>query len=200
MSAPTRWVTDTAAGHSEAFVERFRALQRSGADLAGEARLVDAMLSRRSRVLDAGCGAGRVGGYLHAVGHTVVGVDADPVLVAAAREDHPGPTWLVADLATLDLASAGISEPFDACVCAGNVMPYVAPGTETDVLRGIGAHLAPDGVALVGFGTGRGYELSDFDRHLVAAGFALEQRYSTWDLRPWSASADFAVSVLRRPA
>ncbi len=198
-ATPTRWVTDTPDGHSEAFVERFRSLERGGADVVGEARLMDAMLARGSRVLDAGCGAGRVGAHLQRAGHTVVGVDADPVLVEAAREDHRGSTWLVADLATLDLPAQGIADRFDACVCAGNVMPYVAPGTETDVLRRIAAHLVPDGFAVVGFGTGRGYDLADFDRHLAAAGFALEHRFATWDLRPWRAGGDFAVSVLRRP-
>jgi hypothetical protein len=54
MAEPTRWVTDTDDGHSQWYVERFRAMAADGADLAGEARLVDAMLPRRARVLDAG--------------------------------------------------------------------------------------------------------------------------------------------------
>jgi hypothetical protein len=32
------------------------------------------------------------------------------------------------------------------------------------------------------------------------AGYDLEHRFATWDLRPWRADADFAVSVLRTPA
>src|SRR3712207_7319266 len=39
---------------------------------------------------------------------------SDPVLIEAAREDHPGPHWIVGDLAELDLPALGISEPFDA--------------------------------------------------------------------------------------
>jgi SAM-dependent methyltransferase len=62
-----------------------------GADLGGEARLVDAMVAPGSRLLDAGCGTGRTAAVLHARGHRVVGVDADPVLIAAAEADHPGP-------------------------------------------------------------------------------------------------------------
>ena len=49
-------------GHSEWYVERFRRMAAEGDDLAGEARLVDAMLPPWARVLDAGCGTGRVGG------------------------------------------------------------------------------------------------------------------------------------------
>ena len=142
MGKPTRWVTDTSAGHSEWYVERFRTMAAEGADLAGEARLVDAMVRRGARVLDAGCGSGRVGAELAARGHTVVGVDADPVLIEAARSDHPGPRWLVADLAELDLAAEGEPEPFDAAVLAGNVVVFVAPGTEAQVLGRVAAHVA----------------------------------------------------------
>jgi 2-polyprenyl-3-methyl-5-hydroxy-6-metoxy-1,4-benzoquinol methylase len=200
MATPTRWVTDTKAGHSRWYIERFRRLAAEGADLAGEARLVDAMAAPGSHVLDAGCGPGRLGAVLHQRGHRVVGVDADAELIAAARQDHEGPTWLVADLAELDLAAAGVHEPFDAVVVAGNVMTFLAPGTEIAVLRRIAAHLAPGGFALVGFGTDRGYALADFDTQLAAAGLVLEQRFATWDVRPWREDADFAVSVLRLPA
>ena len=74
-------------GHSQWYVDRFRKLAADGADLGGEARMIDAMVPRGSRILDAGAGAGRVGGFLAAAGHDVVGVDLDPLLVAAAQED-----------------------------------------------------------------------------------------------------------------
>ena len=40
----TRWVTDTGPGHSQWYVNRFRQLAAEGADLAGEARLLDALV------------------------------------------------------------------------------------------------------------------------------------------------------------
>ncbi|MFD2767048.1 class I SAM-dependent methyltransferase [Micromonospora eburnea] len=200
MGKPTRWVTDTGPGHSQWYIDRFRRLAAEGADLAGEARLLDTMVRPGARILDAGCGTGRVGAALAARGHRVVGVDADPALVEAARADHPGPRWLVGDLADLDLAAQGEPEPFDAAVCAGNVLAFVAPGTERAVLSRIAAHLRPDGIVVVGFGTDRGYPLTDFDADAVAAGLRLEHRFATWDLRPWREDADFAVTALRKPA
>ena len=197
MTASPRWFTETDEGHSQSYIERMRGLASEGEDLAGEARLIDAMVKPRSRLLDAGCGPGRVGAALFARGHEIVGVDVDPELIAAARQDHLGPTWIISDLATLNLASIGEPEPFDAAVVAGNVLAFVAPDTEPEVLARLEAHLVPDGFAVAGFQTDR-YDITDFDKHLVDAGFTLEHRFATWDLRPWHADADFAVSVLRR--
>ncbi|MCL3861026.1 bifunctional 2-polyprenyl-6-hydroxyphenol methylase/3-demethylubiquinol 3-O-methyltransferase UbiG [Actinotalea sp. K2] len=200
MRAITKWEAKTQSnpGHSHWYVERFRAMAADGADLAGEARMIDAMLPRGSRVLDAGCGPGRVGGELAARGHAVVGVDVDPVLVEAARQDHPAGDWHVGDLAELDLPAAGVVEPFDAIVCAGNVLTFLAAGTEVEVLRRLAAHLAEDGRLVVGFGAGRGYDFDAFFADVVTAGLHLEIALSTWDLRPFTGSQDFLVAVLAR--
>lgn len=184
-------------GHSEWYVERFRSMARAGADLAGEARLVDAMVPRGARILDAGCGPGRVGGALAAAGHTVVGVDVDPVLIEAAEQDHPGPHWLVGDLTELDLPARGIAEPFDAIVCAGNVMTFVAPSTRRLVLGRLRSHLATGGRAAIGFGAGRDYPFEAFFTDAVAAGLTVDLSLSTWDLRPYTPDADFLVALLR---
>ena len=199
MGKPTRWVTGHDPSHSQWYIERFRRMAAEGADLAGEARLIDAMVAPHSRILDAGCGPGRVGAELYARGHDVVGVDADPTLIDAARLDHPGPTWLVADLAELDLAALGQPAPFDAAVLAGNVMPYLAPDTERAVLAALVAHLRPDGLVVIGFGTDRGYTLEAFDADAAAVGLIYEHRFATWDLRPWRDDERFAVSVFRCP-
>jgi SAM-dependent methyltransferase len=183
-------------GHSRWYIERFRAMSRAGEDLAGEARFVDAMAPRRARILDAGCGPGRLGGYLAAAGHDVVGVDVDPVLIEAANQDHPGPLWLVGDLAELDLPARGIAEPFDVVVSAGNVMTFLAPSTRVQVLRRLRAHLRVDGRAAAGFGAGRDYDFDEFLDDAVAAGFAPELLLSTWDLRPFTEESDFLVAVL----
>jgi 2-polyprenyl-3-methyl-5-hydroxy-6-metoxy-1,4-benzoquinol methylase len=197
VAKPTRWVTETSEGHSEWYIQRFRDMAADGADLVGEARLVDAMVPRRARILDAGCGPGRLGGYLHAMGHDVVGVDADPKLIAAAEHDHPGPRWVVADLAELDLPSMGEPEPFHAALLAGNVMLFIAPGTESDVLGHMAAHVAPDGFVITGFHVNRDLSLTVFDAAADAVALRIEHRFATWDLRPWRPDADFAVTVLR---
>jgi SAM-dependent methyltransferase len=182
--------------HSDWYIERFRAMASAGDDLDGEARFVDAMASRGAAILDAGCGPGRVGGRLAALGHRVVGVDLDPALIAAARQDHPGPTWVVADLAELDHAAMSLPHEFDLAVCAGNVMTFLDPSTRRSVLARVGAHLVPGGRLAVGFGAGRGYDFAEFFADVAAVGLREELRLSTWDLRPFTPSSDFLVAVV----
>lgn len=184
-------------GHSARYVERFKLLAAQGQDLYGEARLVDAMVGRGSAILDAGCGPGRHAGYLHAAGHRVVGVDVDPVLIAAARTDAPGPDYLVGDLAGFVLPPE-LPQLFDAVLCAGNVMAFLHPQTRVDALTGFAAHLTAEGRAVIGFGAGRGYDFDEFVADAATAGLGLQQRFATWDLRPFTPAADFQVAVLVR--
>jgi len=196
---PSLWERTLAEnpGHSQWYIERFRRMAAEGVDIVGEARTVDAMLERHSRVLDAGCGPGRIGAHLHSLGHHVVGVDVDPALIAAAEADHPGPRWLVDDLANLDLPAHGIPEPFDAIVCAGNVMTFLAPSTRRDVLDRLYQHLDQQGRAVIGFGAGRGYPYEEFFEDVAVVGMVPDLLLSTWDLRPFTPESDFLVAILR---
>jgi len=193
-----RWLQkiETDPGHSAWYIERFRTMAAAGADLHGEARFVDAMAPRHARILDAGCGPGRVGGRLAELGHDVVGVDIDPALIAAAEHDHPGPRWLHGDLSTLDLPAVGIEAGFDVIVVAGNVMAFLDPATRRMTLERLGAHLAPQGRIAVGFGAGRDYGFDEFLADVTAAGLRCEVTLATWDLRPSEPSSDFLVAVL----
>ena len=198
MADKSKWIeqTEQDPNHSHWYVERFRTMAAEGADLDGEARMIDAMVPRGSRILDAGCGPGRTGGALARAGHDVVGVDVDPVLISAAEQDHPGPRWLVGDLAEIDLPAMGIDEGFDVIVSAGNVMAFLAASTRREVLTRLGRHLRGDGRVVVGFGAGRDYEFDAFRSDVAAAGLGFELELSTWDLRPFTADSDFLVAVL----
>ena len=190
-------ITSRDPNHSQWYIERFRSMAAAGEDLDGEARLVDAMVPRNARVLDAGCGPGRVGGELARRGHQVVGVDVDPVLIAEAQAQHPGPVWLVGDLADLDLSSVRLTGGFDVVVCAGNVLTFLAPTTRRAVLQGFAALVADDGRIVAGFGGGRGYPYDKFRSDAVAAGLGIEVELASWDLRPYAPDSDFLVAILR---
>ncbi len=55
------------------------------------------------RVVDIGCGEGRLPRDLKAMGYEVVGIDGSATLVAAAREADPAGTYLLADAAAIPL-------------------------------------------------------------------------------------------------
>ena len=193
----SQWATIIARdpGHSQRYIDRFAMLAAQGADLVGEARLIDAIVGRGSTIQDAGYGPGRHCGYLHRAGHRVVGVDLDPALITEARRAEPGPDYVVGDLAGFELPSDG-PQTFDAILCAGNVMGFLHPATRRPVLAGFRDRLAPAGRGVVGFGAGRGYDFDDFFADVDAVGLTREQTFATWDLRPFTDQANFVVAVL----
>lgn len=175
--------------HSVNYIQRWKRIAAEGNDIDGEARLIDAIAPRGARILDAGCGTGRLGGYLAHAGHTVVGVDLDPQLIAAAKEDFPEDelpvTWLVQNLAELDIRTAsGERQEFDIIVSAGNVMAFLGTAERKPALKCLHEHLSDTGRLVVGFGAGRGWEFAEFIKMARREGLALRQRYSSWDLQP----------------
>lgn len=190
--------TERNPGHSDWYIQRFKSMQESGQDIYGEARLIDAILPREARILDAGSGPGRLGTYLHRAGHRVIGVDIDPQLIAEAQRVCPDAMWITADLTDLPQALAAKSDDvdFDAIICAGNVMTFLAESTRLPVLKNFRAALADEGRAVIGFGGGRGYEFEQFFTDVEEAGLTVEHKFSTWDLRPFTPESNFLVVVL----
>jgi SAM-dependent methyltransferase len=173
---------------------RFEDLAASGMDMHGEAALVASY--HPATVLDAGCGTGRVAIELARLGHDVVGVDTDLDMLEAARAKAPDLTWLEADLTdpALDLGRT-----FDVVVMAGNVLIFVPSGTEGQVIANAARHLSPDGRLVAGYSLrSGGLQPSGHDAYATAAGLVLEDRWSTWDRRPYTPSDAYAVSVHRR--
>ncbi len=193
MSDPAnRWLSErrTSGDSYDATYERRAA---AGEDVHGEADFVQRFAP--SSVLDAGCGTGRVGRELSRRGIFTVGVDIDAGMLATGRAKAPEMEWHVADLATVDLGRT-----FDAVVMAGNVMIFLAPGTEGAVVANMASHLAPGGRVIAGFQLAPGrLGLAEYDACCLAVRLTLEERWSTWDCGPWIMGGGYAVSVHREP-
>ncbi len=196
MCQMSRWLEQTGGTRGASYDETFAELAASGVDVHGEASFVDALLAPGSRVLDAGCGTGRIAVELHRRGHDVVGVDNDASMLAVARA-HPGPDWQLADLLGFSAA-----EPFDLVLLAGNVVVYLEPGTEPDVLTGLAGLLRPGGLMVSGWCTRREPD-DDAPSASVAAydGWVSELaqvgRYATWSGDPLTPEASWCVAVDR---
>jgi SAM-dependent methyltransferase len=189
VTGRSRWLDET-SGRGPSYDARFEELAASGVDVHGEADLVSSLVATPARILDAGCGTGRVGIELARRGYAVVGVDIDESMLGVARAKAPDIAWHLADLATLDLG-----ETFDAVVMAGNVLIYLAPGTEAKVVARVAAHLDPAGLLIAGFTLQPGrLALQDYDAHAASFGLVLRDRWATWDREPFR-GGDYAVSV-----
>lgn len=201
-----RWAELTGGQAGEAYARRFAELAEAGQDVHGEARFCHALLRPGARVLDAGCGTGRVAVRLAELGHDCVGVDVDASMLEAARRTAPELTWLRADLAALDPAERPLAPGFDLVVAAGNVLPLLAPGTGARVVRHLAEVLRPGGALVTGMGLDAAHlplpeptvGLTDLDGWCTAVGLARGERYATWDGDPYQGGG-YAVSVHRRP-
>jgi len=188
----------------ERYAARFAALAATGADVHGEANLCSALVRPGARILDAGCGTGRVAVRLQQLGFDCVGVDVDPDMLEVARRTA-GVTWLEADLSDLDLLALGLPDPFDLIVAAGNVVPLMPPIRVPSILARLAAHLRPDGLLVAGFGLDPVHlppgaavlSLGDYDRWCSGAGLSLRERHATWERAPY-VGGGYAVSVHRR--
>lgn len=200
-----RWEELTGGASGEDYAARFAALADSGKDMHGEARLCAALAPAGARVLDAGCGTGRVMIRLAELGYDCVGIDVDPSMLAVARRTAPDLPWLQADLATLDAAALPGAAPFDLVVAAGNIFQLLAPGTEPEVAARLAATLRPGGLLVAGFGLDKAHlpvhpalALADYDAYCTAAGLTLTDRFATWDAHPYEGGG-YAISVHRAP-
>jgi SAM-dependent methyltransferase len=186
----------------EDYDERWRTLAASGHDVHGEADLVEVLLDEVAgkplgSVLDAGCGTGRVAIELARRGCPSAGIDADDSLLALARQKAPDLPWLLADLAELPPTVA--PGPYDAAVLAGNVMTFVARGTEALVLANVAARVAPGGFVVSGFQLVPGrISAAEYDGHASAAGLTPYARWSTWERAPHDATSTYLVAVDRK--
>jgi SAM-dependent methyltransferase len=194
----TRWQA-TDAPRGDGYDARWRSLAATGQNVHGEADLVENLLreSGGTRVLDAGCGTGRVAIELSARGFSVVGVDVDSEMLATARAKEPELPWLDCDL--VNLAHA-IDAEFDLALLAGNVMIFLQPGTEAAVLHSVGARVAPGGLLISGFSIRPNrLSLKRYDELAEDAGLQPVARWATWSREPFE-GGDYAVSVHRRHA
>ena len=116
-------------------------------------------------------------------GFSVVGIDSDAAMLHTARTKAPELDWVHADLVEMD---SHVGAEFDLVVAAGNVMIFLAPGSERSVVDQLATRLAPDGLLVSGFqlNTGR-LTLERYDEYAAAAGLELVHRWSTWDSEPF---------------
>jgi len=120
-------------------------------DLAMVDAFAEAVMAGDARVLDAGCGTGRMSRYLADRGCRVEGIDLSPSMVAMARRDHPDLVFTVGSLSGL---------PYRGDQFAGVMLWYsiihTPPAGQARIFAEVARVLRPTGHVLVGFQSGEG--------------------------------------------
>jgi SAM-dependent methyltransferase len=112
-----------------------------------EAALIDRYrTSLAGRVLELGCGAGRLTGHLSEISPDVHGIDLSPAMVAYCRQTYPRASFAVGDLRDLCGFPAGA---YDAVLAPFNVLDVLGDAERRRVLSEIGDLMAADGVLIM---------------------------------------------------
>jgi SAM-dependent methyltransferase len=138
-------------------------------------------------VLELGCGAGRIGGYLLALAREFHGVDLSPQMIAESRRGFPSGDFVQGDVR--DLSRFGEAS-LDAVVAGWNLLDVFDDAERRALLREIRRLLAPGGVLI----------MSSHNRAYLA------RVRGPWDIRVGSlihggprGALRFAADVVRAP-
>lgn len=136
---------------ADTYADHFTATEAESPLELGMIDLFCSLLEGQRRVLDAGCGVGRLLPHLAGRGCTVEGVDLSPGMVARARADHPEFPAQVASLDDLPHADDTVDGVFSwySTIHTGDAD---LPGLITEMRR----VLRPGGLLLLAFQTGTG--------------------------------------------
>ena len=138
---------------ADTYADRFRATEP---ELPVDLAMVEhftALLSGERRVLDAGCGAGRMMPYLAALDCRVEGVDLSPEMIRRSRRDHSSFPAQVASLTDLPFKD----ESFDGVFLWYSTI-HSPDADLSQIMSEVRRVLRPAGLVLVAFQVGRGVQ------------------------------------------
>ena len=186
-TTPGKWESVNA----DTYDQQWSQMGAAGQSTHGEADFVQRFSP--ASVLDAGCGTGRVSIELARRGIDVAGVDLDEPFISQARTKAPE-----LEFHHDDLLNVRLDRRFDAVVMAGNVMIFVAPGTEAAVIANMANHLNPGGYLMSGFQLNHSLDVAAYNQGAEAAGLIPAEHWSSWDAEEPTSSSDYAVLVHRK--
>jgi SAM-dependent methyltransferase len=139
---PQREVNDR-AWRGDAYVRAYATRELRPVEVVLLERYRDAL---GGRVLELGCGAGRLTGYLAELSPSVIGIDLSPAMIAFCRAHYPAATFDVRDLR--DVARFGPAA-FDAVVAPYNVIDVLGDAERRAVLTDLHEIVRPGGLLIL---------------------------------------------------
>jgi predicted TPR repeat methyltransferase len=187
------------ARHSyEPYVKKMRGLIAAGKDLATEARFVDMISQRHSKILDIGCGHGSSVTALRQRGHEAYGIDPTDVVLDTAR-DLSNPAWFrrlgATELESRTLLDAGLPDRYDLLLLAGNVAAFLTATELEFVFVSAATLLNPGGHLIIGTTAETRGGPPDQDAAVSGTSLTLQNRFADWHLAPYRERSQWPVSV-----
>jgi SAM-dependent methyltransferase len=133
----------------------------------------DAAPDGGGRVVEVGCGPGRIAAYLAGLGLDVFGIDLSPGMIEQARLRHPDLEFRVGQMTALDLPPGAVTG-----LVAWYSIIHVPPAEHPAVLAGFRRVLTPGGHLVLAFHVG------DERRHITDAYGHSGLSYSSYWLPP----------------
>lgn len=141
------------------------------------------------RVLDVGCGPGRIAAYLSRRGLNSAGVDVSPGMIEAARSAHPHLPFEVNPLTALGVADQSLT----GAVYWYSIIATDPPGLPA-VWRELDRVLRTDGIALLAFPCGAGEAIEQQDAYGSGIPLTLH-RHSIEEVTESLAAAGFGIQA-----
>ncbi|KAD3720612.1 methyltransferase domain-containing protein [Arthrobacter yangruifuii] len=186
----------------DAYAQKMRRFMENGIDLEVDARFIDMLAARKSRILDIGCGIGSAVSALRHSGHQAYGIDpASAVLDVAA--DIFDAVWYrqlaVEELTGDRLSREGLPTRYEVVSMCGNVPAFLSAEALQDAFGRVNGLLIEGGLFVVGTTVeARGGPKSQ-DTAAGFAGLTLLHRFSDWHLGAFDKDSGWSVSVYAKP-
>lgn len=186
----------------DAYSDKMRLLEGKGADLAVDARFLDMLAPRNSRILDIGCGIGSAVNALRRSGHIAYGIDPTRAVLDVA-EDIFDRGWYrqlaVEQLAHERLRAEGLPDRYEVILMSGNVPAFLSEETLKDAFMKVSELLVDGGLLVVGTTVATRGGPKDQDTAARLAGLMFLNRFSDWHLSSFKEDSAWSVSVHAKP-
>ena len=192
----------TQSADFDSYAGKMRRLVENGTDLEVDARFVNMLARRNSRILDIGCGIGSAVSALRRSGHQAFGIDPTRAVLDVAADLY-GTDWYrqlgVEEISHERLCEEGLPDRYEVVLMAGNVPAFLSNDVLQEAFRTTCRLLVGGGLFVLGTTVGARGGPEAQDKAAGSAGLTLLNRFSNWHLGPFDKESGWSVSVYAKP-
>ncbi|HCG55713.1 MULTISPECIES: class I SAM-dependent methyltransferase [Brevibacterium] len=188
----------TASRDYRNYAAKMHAYASTDTDMEVDARFVDMIAARSSRILDIGCGIGNAVNGLRSRNHRAFGIDPTPEVLHVAHDLFDS-TWFrsmrATDASAQALSAEGLPAKYDVILMSGNVPAFLTADELAETFNRAKDLLAPGGYLIIGTSTHARGGPADQDACASVTGLHLKHRYADWHLGQFRSECLWSVSV-----